>query len=146
MNCKKNKYGLTQQQENFLQEYLKCGISYQAYLKAYPKAKKWNRNTVDVQASKLLNNDKISIRIKEHNEKQKKALENSTQLNQRKLLESALMILENTQNNPQQYAHAINVLKLLYQQQGMMPKTENNTTVNIINNNSIDNISNFLDL
>lgn len=146
MNCKKNKYGLTQQQENFLQEYIKTGNGYKSYLVAYPKSKKWARNSVDVAVVKLLKNAKISQRIDAHNQKIQSTLEKSETLNRHKLLETALNILENTKDNPQQYAHAINVLKLLYQQQGMMPKAENNTTVNIINNNSIDNISNFLDL
>jgi len=144
MRRKKNQ--LTFQENKFLNEYLKSGSGLKALSIAYPKSERWTQNTKYSQVHKLLNNPLISIRIKEHNDAEREAIKNSTILNQRKLIESALMILENTQNNPQQYAHAINVLKLLYQQQGMMPKTDNNTTVNIINNNSIENISNFLDL
>ena len=146
MTRKKLANGLTQQQEDFCKYYTDIGIGYNALLKAYPSAKNWKRNSADCQVQKLLNKPLIDQRIKELNDQKTNALLNSTKLNQRKLLESALNILENTQNNPQQYAHAINVLKLLYAQQGMMPKNDNQTTINIINNNSIDNISNFLDL
>ena len=138
---------LTQQQENFCKFYVDIGIGSKALIKAYPKAEKWKRNTLDCQVQKLLNNPKISHRIHELNEQKTSALMESTKLNQRKLLESALYILEDCQHTPSQYANAINVLKLLYSQQGMMPTAQaNNVQVNIQNNTVSAEVSDYLNL
>lgn len=140
--------GLTQQQEDFCKEYVKCGIAFKAYQKAYPTSLKWTRNSIDSKASKLLNNSKIEQRVNELNDQATSALMQSTKLNQRKLLESALYILEDCQHTPSQYANAINVLKLLYAQQGMMPSANNNTNiqVNIQNNQTVGEVTDYLDL
>lgn len=94
-----------------------------------------------------MNNPKINHRINELNDKKLSVLMNSTKLNQRKLLESALYILEDCQHTPSQYSNAINVLKLLYQQQGMMPNA-NNQQINIqVNNNTVvGEVTDYLDL
>ena len=143
-----NENGLTQQQENFAKLYVKYGISRKAYLEAYPKSQKWTLSAVDCEASKMLNNPKVSQRVDALNEQKTSALMQSTKLNQRKLLESALMILEDCQHTPSQYANAINVLKLLYAQQGMMPSAQqnNNIQVNIQNNTVTAEISDYLNL
>ena len=78
--------GLTQQQENFLQKYIECGVAYQAYIYAYPKAKNWTRNAVDVQANRLLNKPNINLRLAEYNKKIESTLEQSTTLNKRRIL------------------------------------------------------------
>lgn len=138
---------LTQAQENFCKFYVDIGIGSKAYIKAYPKAENWTRNALDCQVQKMLNNPKIDHRIAELNEQKTSALMNSTKLNKRKLLESALYILEDCQHTPSQYANAINVLKLLYSQQGMMPST-NNQQINIqVNNNTVvGEVTDYLDL
>jgi len=138
---------LTQQQENFCKLYIKYGIAPKAYKEAYPKAVNWKKSTVDTEASRMLNNPKISTRIDELNEQATSTLMQSTKLNQRKLLESALYILEDCQHTPSQYANAINVLKLLYSQQGMMPSS-NNQQINIqVNNNTVvGEVTDYLDL
>ena len=56
---------LTPQQEVFVDEILKGTTQYAAYLKAYPKATKWKRNTVDSRASVLMNNKKIIKRLQQ---------------------------------------------------------------------------------
>lgn len=139
---------LTQAQENFCKFYVDIGIGSKALIKAYPKAEKWSRNAIDCQVQKLLNKPQIDHRIAELNEQKTSALMNSTKLNQRKLLESALYILEDCQHTPSQYANAINVLKLLYSQQGMMPSSATNQQINIqVNNNTVVNeVSDFLNL
>lgn len=143
-----NEHGLTQQQENFAKLYVKYGISRKAYLEAYPKSQKWTQSAVDCEASKMLNNPKVSQRVDALNEQKTSALMQSTKLNQRKLLESALYILEDCQHTPSQYANAINVLKLLYSQQGMMPNANNSTNiqVNIQNNQTVGEVTDYLDL
>lgn len=140
--------GLTQQQENFCKFYVDIGIGSKALIKAYPKAEKWSRNAIDCQVQKLLKKPQINHRIHELNEQKTSALMESTKLNQRKLLESALYILEDCQHTPSQYANAINVLKLLYSQQGMMPNASNNTNiqVNIQNNQTVGEVTDYLDL
>lgn len=138
---------LTQQQENFCQLYVKYGIGSKAYLEAYPKSKNWKRNTLDSEVSRALNNPKISTRVAELNDLKTNALLSSTKLNQRKLLESALHILEDCQRTPSQYANAINVLKLLYQQQGMMPSANNQQiSIQVNNNTVVGEVTDYLDL
>ena len=66
---------LTPQQEIFVDEILKGTTQYAAYLKAYPKAKKWQRNTVDSRASVLMNNKKIIKRLEQAGWKDKKHVE-----------------------------------------------------------------------
>lgn len=44
---------------------------YQAYIDAYPKAKNWTRNSVDVRAHEMLNNSKIILRLQEYGWKDK---------------------------------------------------------------------------
>lgn len=53
---------LTQKQEKFVQELIKGKSQREAYRIAYPKSKKWKDNSVDVNASKLLKNAKVSLR------------------------------------------------------------------------------------
>lgn len=57
---------MTPQQEDFC-KYIEIEklSQYAAYLKAYPKAKDWKRSTVDENASRLANQDKILARRKE---------------------------------------------------------------------------------
>lgn len=146
MTRKKLPNGLTQQQEDFCLAYADIGIGYKALIKAYPNSAKWTRASADAYVQKLLNNDLIVTRVTELNEQKTSALMQSTKLNQRKLIEAALEILENTRNDKAQYSHAVNILKLLYAQQGMMPKDSPQTVVNVQNNTVVGEVSDYLNL
>lgn len=135
---------LTQQQENFCQLYVKYGIGAKAYLEAYPKSKNWKRNTLDCEVSRALNNPKISTRVAELNEQKTSALMNSTKLNKRKLLETALQMLEDT-NTPAERTHAVSLIKLLFQKEGML-QPESVTQINIQNNTVVGEVTDYLDL
>lgn len=136
--------GLTEQQEIFCQEYVKNPVMYQAYIKAYPKAVNWKRTSVDPEANRMLNNPLINTRIEQIRAEQESTLKQSTTLNKRKLLETALQMLQDT-NNPQERGHAVNLIKLLFSKEGMT-SPEQVTQVNIQNNNTINEITNYLDL
>ena len=56
---------LTAKQEKFCQEIASGKTQYEAYINAYPNSKKWERNAVDCNASKLLQNTKIIHRLKQ---------------------------------------------------------------------------------
>jgi len=58
-----NQYGLTDNQEAFVQAYARLGIASQAYTEAYPRAKSYSRNAIDVNAYRLANNAKIKLRL-----------------------------------------------------------------------------------
>lgn len=135
---------LTQAQENFCKFYVDIGIGSKAYIKAYPSAEKWTRNALDCQVQKMLNNPKIDHRIAELNEQKTSALMNSTKLNKRKLLETALQMLEDT-NTPAERTHAVSLIKLLFQKEGML-QPENVTQINIQNNTVVNEVSDFLNL
>jgi len=55
---------LTPKQELFAQTYIKTGNATEAYRTAY-NVKSKSHNTINVQASKLLKNTKINLRVKE---------------------------------------------------------------------------------
>ncbi len=60
---------LTQKQENFIVN-IHSGMSqYEAYLSAYPSAKKWKRECVDIEGSKLMKNPKVVLRYEKLKEK-----------------------------------------------------------------------------
>jgi hypothetical protein len=143
---KLNEFGLTQAQEIFLQEYIKCANGYKSYLVAYPNSKNWKRASVDRKVSDLLNNDKIQARITEHNQKVNSALEKSTILNKRKILNEIIELQQGIKADKGQTNVNLQALKLLSQIAGMLQ--ENKTEVNINNNNNIavQNVSEFLDL
>lgn len=68
MAYNKNNYEnnrLTPKQEKFVEEIAKGKTQYEAYITAYPKAKKWSRNAIDVAANRLMTNTKIVVRLNE---------------------------------------------------------------------------------
>lgn len=62
--------GLTIKQENFCNYYLECGNAAEAYRRAY-NAERMKDESVWIEASKLLNNPKVSLRVKELQEQLK---------------------------------------------------------------------------
>lgn len=62
--------GLTIKQENFCNYYLECGNAAEAYRRAY-KAERMKDESVWIEASKLLNNPKVTLRVKELQEQLK---------------------------------------------------------------------------
>ena len=136
---------LTQQQENFLQKYIECGIAYQAYIYAYPKAKNWTRNSVDSQANRLLNNPKINTRLAEHNKKIESTLEQSTTLNKRRILNEIIELQQQCKEAGQGQAGVnLQALKLLSQIAGLLSE-QPQVQVNI-QNNCIGEVTDYLDL
>lgn len=53
---------LTQKQEKYVQELIKGKSQREAYRIAYPSSRRWKDNVVDVKASELLKNGKVSVR------------------------------------------------------------------------------------
>ena len=113
---------------------------------AYPTSVKWNKNSQYSQASHLLNKPIINARIKEHNEAQKTALNESVTLNKRKILNEIIELQENVKNEKGQAMINLQALKLLAQIAKLLdnsPTINNNIQVSTQN---INQISNFLDL
>ena len=78
MAYNKNNYKnqrLSNNQEKFVEEILKGNTQYGAYIIAYPRAKNWKRNSVDCNASQLMEDTKIKQRLKELGYKDKKKVE-----------------------------------------------------------------------
>ena len=136
---------LTQKQELFLQEYIKCGIGYQAYIRAFPNSKSWKRNSIDVAATKLLNNAKIQQRLTAYNSEIESTLKTSTTLNKRKILEEIIELQQKCKAQDSQNTVNLQALKLLSQIAGLL---QENTQVSIqVNNNTVVNeVSDFLNL
>ena len=140
-----NSKNLTQQQEKFIQKYIECGIGYQAYIYAYPKAKNWERNSVDVQANRLLNNPKINQRLAEHNKKIESTLAESTTLNKRRILNEIIELQQQCKEAGQgQSSVNLQALKLLSQIAGLLSE-QPQVQVNI-QNNCVSEVTDYLDL
>ena len=136
---------LTQQQENFCKLYIKYGIAPKAYKEAYPKAVNWKKSTVDTEASRMLNNPKISTRIDELNEQATSTLMQSTKISHRKLLETALQTMIEC-NTPAERQHFVSLIKMLFQKEGLLSENTNNIQVNIQNNQTVGEVTDYLDL
>ena len=113
---------------------------------AYPTSVKWNKKTQYVQANRILNKPIINVRLKEHNEAQKNALNESVTLNKRKILNEIIELQQNCKASGQgQAGISLQALKLLSQIAGLL--TENKTEVNINNNTvMVQDVSKYLDL
>ena len=86
----------------------------------------------------------MNFRIEELNEKKTSALLNSEKLSHRKLIETALQMLEDT-NNGAERQHAVALLKMLFQKEGLLqPQTQVNVNVN--NSNTVNEVIGYLDL
>lgn len=68
-------HNLTPKQEKFIDGILQGKTQYESYIEAYPKAKKWTRNAVDVNAHVLMNDTKIKLRLQEMGWKDKTKVE-----------------------------------------------------------------------
>lgn len=78
MAYNKNNYQnnrLTSKQEKFVDAIMQGKSQYQSYIEAYPNAKNWKRNSVDCNASQLMDDTKIKQRLKELGWKDKKKVE-----------------------------------------------------------------------
>ena len=144
MRRKKNE--LTPKEKIFVDEYIKTSNMLRALNTAYPTSVKWSKNSQYSQASHLLNKPIINTRIKEHNEAEAEALKNSTLLNKRKILNEIIELQEQAKTEKGQSMVNLQALKLLAQISKLLdntPQINNNITVN---NQSINQISKFLDL
>lgn len=65
--------GLTIRQEKFAQKYVECGNASEAYRYAYPSSAKWKDKTIWEASSRLVNDSKVSARVKELEEASKQA-------------------------------------------------------------------------
>lgn len=141
-----NEYGLTPQQETFVNEYIKTGNGYRSYIKAYPKAEKWTKNAVYVQTNKILNNSKVNLRIKAYNDEIAKSTQESIKLNKRRILNEIIELQQSCKNDGAgQNTTQLQALKLLSQIAGLLQ--ENKTEINITNNNqTVNEVIGYLDL
>jgi hypothetical protein len=144
MRRKKNE--LTKQETIFFKEYIKSSNMLKALNVAYPTTVNWNKNCQYVQANKILNNPIMNLKIKEHNEREAEALKNSTTLNKRKILDEIIELQTNAKNEKGQAMINLQALKLLAQISKLLdnsPQINNNI---VVNNQNINQISDFLDL
>lgn len=140
-----NSNRLTKQQTIFVQEYIKSCNGIEALKIAYPKSVNWSYNTKHVEVNRLLNNPKINLKIKEHNEAINKKLNESITLNKRKILNEIIELQQKCkQTGNSQNTVNIQALKLLSQIAGMLQ--ENKTEININNNVGVAEVTQFLDL
>lgn len=62
-----NEFGLTEQQEKFCLAYMgeAEGCASEAYRLAYPTSRGWKDNALNVEASRMLSNPKVDLRVKQ---------------------------------------------------------------------------------
>ena len=137
---------LTKQQQIFFENYVKTSDGLASLFLAYPKAKAWTYNAQHVAVNRLLNNSKIILKLKEFNEKQTQSLVHSTTLNQRKILNEIIrQYTETAENGASERTNSVALLKLLAQISKLLDNTPK-IDVNIQNNNTMQEINNYLDL
>jgi phage terminase small subunit len=64
MAAKKNEFGLTEKQEKFAQEYIRCKNASQAYRNSY-NAETMSPAVINVKACEILKKGKIAVRVNE---------------------------------------------------------------------------------
>lgn len=144
---KKNEFGLTQKQENFCLEYIKCGIGYQAFKKAFPNSQKWKDNSVYCQVSKLMKNPKIKQRLEILQNEQKKGVQEQIILNKTKILQEIVKTYNETvQNGQSERASTVKLLELMSKISKLIGDTTINNNINIQNNTTVQEISGYLDI
>lgn len=134
--------GLTPQQEKFCQEYVTGGKTFEAYLIAYPAAKNWKPKTVYGASDKLLDSPEIQSRLeflmRENNKKYR--------VSTNKVINEIIRMFENC-NNPAERQTAFKCINLLARIVGIDNPAQININNNIqINNNTTNNIDNYLNL
>ena len=145
-DAKKNKIkNVSLQEENFIKKYLKTQDAITAYLFAFPEEKNVSEKLLRCRSSRLLKQKRIVKRLNELKNKYDSAFSYSLDLNKRKLLEKAITMLEECDNKAER-GHAVNILKMLFQKEGMLQQNNNTINVNIANNTVISDVSKFLDL
>lgn len=83
---------LTQAQETFIINVHKGMSQYDAYLDAYPSARKWKRSTVDSRASELMNNGKIIVRYDELKDKVVERMLDTVEVNLKNVLQELSLL------------------------------------------------------
>lgn len=139
----------TPNEEIFIKEFFKTGNSEKAFIMAYPEAINYKDSFLKCQINNILKRKKIKNRLAELEAKKENALISSVSISKRKLLETALQMLEETtESGKAERGHAINLLKILMQKEGLINNNQNQTQINLqVNNNTLVNdISKFLDL
>lgn len=136
---------LTKQQQIFYEHYIKTCNGIEALKKAYPKAVTWSYNAQHVEVNKLLNNPKISLKLAEHNKAVESALQESTKLNKRKILNEIIELQQQCKEAGQGQAGInLQALKLLSQIAGLLSE-QPQVQVNI-QNNCVGEVTDYLDL
>ena len=109
---------LTHKQELFCQEYMKTGNKSEAYRRAYD-ASNMSENSINVNASKMNNNAKVALRIKELQDEQKKRFEYTLEksvkrdLNLIETYEAALEVLQNISSIDSEISAADRTIKYI---------------------------------
>lgn len=96
---------LTPKQEKFAQEIVKGKTQYEAYKIAYPTSEKWERNSVDCEAGKLMADTRILQRITELREPIIKKCQMTAEDLIRDLEKAKTMAMETEQISP--YINAV---------------------------------------
>lgn len=147
MTKAKNSWGLTPQQEKFCLEYHKSGIASQAYLIAYPKAKKWKETTLYPKASEILKNDKIIARLAALEADTAKSVQKNVILNKTKILEELVTLFEESKKSGAgERMTALQAIKLMAQISKLIGDNAPQMNVNIQNNTVVGEVSDYLNL
>ena len=141
MTRRKDKNGLTIQEEKFCQVYKATGNGKKAILEAYPSSKNWNENSVYKQVSKTLDKPHIQARLEMLQNECTQNLKISTN----KLLTRLVEIAEEC-NTPAERQHALTALKMLLSTTDLIKTGQNNIQVNIQNNTVVGEVTDYLDL
>lgn len=140
----KNLNSLSVEEEKFCKDFIKNGIALNSFLKVFPKEKNFSENIIKCHLYSLLKKKRIVNRLNELKTLKDSAIARTISLDKRKLLEKAITMLEECDNKAER-GHAVNILKMLFQKEGLLNE-QKNINVQINNNTIVNDVSNFLDL
>ena len=145
---KLNEWGLTPQEECFCLEYHQTGIASKAFKKAYPASEKWKDTSLYPKASNLLDKDKIKARLAALDEETKKSVQKNVVLNKTKILEELVTLFEETKKSGAgERITSLQAIKLMAQISKLIgDSNQNNININIQNNQTVGEVTDYLDL
>ena len=137
---------LTKKQQIFLEHYIKTSNGLEALHLAYPNSKEWSYNAQHVEINKILNKPNVNLKLQEHNRAVESALQESTKLNKRKILNEIIELQQQCKEAGQgQSSVNLQALKLLSQIAGLLSE-QPQVQVNIQNNTTVNEVTDYLDL
>lgn len=146
--CGVRKDCYTDGEKVFLDVYFKTDDTLKALNTAYPNSLRWSKDAQYAQVGKILKRPRINLAVKRHKEAIENALNTSTLLNKRKILDEIIrQYSETAESGASERTNSVQLLKLLAQISKLLDNSTNiNNNITVNNAPVVNEIVNYLDL